>query len=36
MAVKGFRPTTPTRREMTMCTFEEITTSTPENHFLFH
>ncbi|MCR1934514.1 50S ribosomal protein L2 [Clostridium tepidum] len=34
MAVKGFRPTTPTRREMTMCTFEEITKSTPEKSLL--
>lgn len=30
MAVKKFRPTTPSRREMTMATFEEVTTSTPE------
>jgi len=29
MAVKTFRPTTPSRREMTMPTFEEITTSVP-------
>ena len=34
MAVKGFRPTTPSRREMTVCTFEEITTSTPEKSLL--
>ena len=27
MAVKKFRPTTPSRREMTMATFEEITTN---------
>ena len=26
MAVKKFRPTTPSRREMTMASFEEITT----------
>ncbi|WP_426348298.1 50S ribosomal protein L2 [Alloiococcus sp. CFN-8] len=34
MAVKKFRPTTPSRREMTMPTFEEITTSTPEKSLL--
>ena len=34
MAVKKFRPTTPSRREMTMATFEEITTSTPEKSLL--
>ena len=34
MAVKKFRPTTPSRREMTMQTFEEITTSTPEKSLL--
>ncbi len=28
MAVKKFRPTTPSRREMTMASFEEITTNT--------
>ncbi len=30
MAVKSFRPTTPSRRQMTMPTFEEITTDKPE------
>ena len=34
MAVKKFRPTTPSTREMTMATFEEITTSTPEKSLL--
>ena len=34
MAVKSFNPTTPSRRNMTMCTFEEITTSTPEKSLL--
>ena len=34
MAVKKFRPTTPSRREMTMQTFEEVTTSTPEKSLL--
>ena len=34
MAVKKFKPTTPSRREMTMATFEEITTSTPEKSLL--
>ena len=34
MAVKKFRPTTPSRRKMTMATFEEITTSTPEKSLL--
>ena len=34
MAVKKFRPTTPSRRQMTMATFEEITTSTPEKSLL--
>jgi large subunit ribosomal protein L2 len=29
MAVKGFNPTTPSRRNMTVSTFEEITTDTP-------
>ena len=29
MAVKKFNPTTPSRREMTMSTFEEITTASP-------
>jgi len=32
--VKKFKPTTPSRRQMTMSTFEEITTSTPEKSLL--
>lgn len=34
MAIRGFKPTTPSRREMTMSTFEEITTSVPEKSLL--
>ncbi|MCY6371556.1 50S ribosomal protein L2 [Clostridium ganghwense] len=34
MAVKKFRPTTPSRRQMTVATFEEITTSKPEKSLL--
>ncbi|MCT8976507.1 50S ribosomal protein L2 [Clostridium sp. CX1] len=34
MAVKGFNPTTPSRRQMTMSTFEEITTNVPEKSLL--
>lgn len=34
MAVKKFKPTTPSRRQMTMPTFEEITTSKPEKSLL--
>ncbi|MFD2672468.1 50S ribosomal protein L2 [Marinicrinis sediminis] len=34
MPVKGFRPTTPSRREMTVSTFEEITTDQPEKSLL--
>ena len=34
MAVKKFNPTSPSRRQMTMQTFEEITTSTPEKSLL--
>ncbi|MEQ8198702.1 MAG: 50S ribosomal protein L2 [Clostridiaceae bacterium] len=34
MAVKKFNPTTPSRREMTMPTFEEITTNVPEKSLL--
>ena len=34
MAVKSFRPTTPSRRNMTMPTFEEITTDVPEKSLL--
>lgn len=30
MAIRGFKPTTPARRQMTMSTFEEITTQNPE------
>lgn len=30
MAIKGYKPTSPARRQMTVSTFEEITTSTPE------
>lgn len=34
MAIRGFKPTTPSRRQMTVDTFEEITTSTPEKSLL--
>ncbi|WML36270.1 50S ribosomal protein L2 [Clostridium sp. OS1-26] len=34
MAVKSFNPTTPSRRQMTMSTFEEITTNVPEKSLL--
>jgi large subunit ribosomal protein L2 len=34
MAVKKFNPTTPSRRNMTMSTFEEITTDIPEKSLL--
>ncbi len=34
MAVKKFRPTTPSRRQMTVATFEEITTNQPEKSLL--
>ncbi|WP_461613804.1 50S ribosomal protein L2 [Clostridium sp. Marseille-QA1073] len=34
MAVKKFKPTTPSRRNMTMATFEEITTDVPEKSLL--
>ena len=34
MAIKKFNPTTPSRREMTMPTFEEITTDKPEKSLL--
>ena len=30
MAIKGYKPTTPARRQMTVSTFEEITTDKPE------
>ena len=34
MAVKKFNPTTPSRRQMTMASFEEITTNQPEKSLL--
>jgi large subunit ribosomal protein L2 len=34
MAIKGYRPTTPSRREMSVCTFDEITTNVPEKSLL--
>lgn len=34
MALKSFKPTTPSRRQMTMPTFEEITTDKPEKSLL--
>ena len=34
MAIKRFNPTTPSRRNMTMSTFEEITTNVPEKSLL--
>lgn len=34
MPIKSFRPTTASRRQMTVSTFEEITTSTPEKSLL--
>jgi large subunit ribosomal protein L2 len=34
MAIKKFNPTTPSRREMTVSTFEEITTDKPEKSLL--
>ncbi|PJI08879.1 MULTISPECIES: 50S ribosomal protein L2 [Clostridium] len=34
MAVKGFKPTSPARRQMTVSTFEEITTDVPEKSLL--
>jgi large subunit ribosomal protein L2 len=34
MAIKKFNPTTPSRRAMTVSTFEELTTSTPEKSLL--
>lgn len=34
MPVKGFKPTTPSRRQMTMATFEELTTNKPEKSLL--
>lgn len=34
MPVKSFKPTSPSRRQMTVSTFEEITKSTPEKSLL--
>jgi large subunit ribosomal protein L2 len=34
MAIKGFKPTTPSRRHMTVSTFDEITTNEPEKSLL--
>jgi large subunit ribosomal protein L2 len=34
MAIKSFNPTTPSRRQMTVSTFEEITTNEPEKSLL--
>ncbi len=34
MALKKFNPTTPSRRQMTMPTFEEVTTNAPEKSLL--
>ena len=34
MAIRGFKPTTPSRRHMTMSTFEEITTDKPQKALL--
>lgn len=34
MAIKKYKPTSPGRRQMTVSTFEEITTSTPEKSLL--
>jgi len=34
MGIKKFKPTSPGRRQMTVSTFEEITTSTPEKSLL--
>ena len=34
MAIKKFRPTTPSRRFMTVSTFDEVTTTTPERSLL--
>jgi large subunit ribosomal protein L2 len=34
VAIKKFKPTSPSRREMTMSTFEEVTTSVPEKSLL--
>ncbi|MBP1919126.1 50S ribosomal protein L2 [Youngiibacter multivorans] len=34
MAIKGYKPTTPSRRHMTVSTFEEITTNVPQKSLL--
>ncbi|KXS47111.1 MAG: large subunit ribosomal protein L2, partial [Halanaerobium sp. T82-1] len=34
MAIKSFKPTTPSRRYMTVASFDEITTDTPEKSLL--
>ena len=34
MSIRGYKPTTPSRRHMTNSTFSEITTSTPEKSLL--
>lgn len=34
MSIKKYRPTTPARRQMSVSTFEEITTSEPEKSLL--
>ncbi|OFO61297.1 50S ribosomal protein L2 [Peptoniphilus sp. HMSC075B08] len=34
MAIKGFKPTTPSRRKMTVASYEEITKTTPEKSLL--
>lgn len=34
MAIRGFKPTTPSRRKMTVASFEEITKTTPEKSLL--
>lgn len=34
MPIKTFKPTSPSRRHMSVSTFEEITTSTPEKSLL--
>ena len=34
MSIRTYKPTTPSRRNMTNTTFEEITTSTPEKSLL--
>ncbi len=36
MAVKKYKATTNGRRNMSVLTYDEITTSTPENHYLSH